>query len=338
MRFHRKHGKARKDKGADQSRKQGRFRMRLRRIRHFRVRSVSIPDIPIRTMAPNMVTMSAAAFGILAILFAQHIYLLERMGLDKTRWYDEWSAPLVCLFISGVCDFCDGGVARLLKATSKIGAELDSLADFVNFGVAPALILYYWILPHLADLPRNSCLTSPITLAVIAIFYAMCCAFRLARFNTLLAEPTAPRWRRFFMGAPAPGGAYLLLTPLLLWVGFGPSKAGFLRSPYLGAFLLLAVGALMVSRVPTFALKHFHASRRFLIGAACVLLAGCAFLGFCETVGIVGVLYMATIPFFAVVGMNLSDKNEDEAAPDAPPGGEAQQGGAEPAGGGNAGQ
>ncbi|MGI6496464.1 MAG: CDP-alcohol phosphatidyltransferase family protein [Kiritimatiellia bacterium] len=279
--------------------------VRRRRLRRARLRHVAIPSIPLRTMAPNAITMAAAGFGILSILLAQRAYMGE----------GTWRAPLVALFLSGVCDFCDGGVARLLKATSRIGAELDSLADFVNFGVAPAMLTYYWILPTLGDLPRNSWITPPV-LAFIAILYAMACVFRLARFNALLEEPTAPRWQRYFMGVPAPGGGYLLLTPLLLWVGFG-ERHDFLRSPHLGIFLLLSVGALMVSKVPTFALKHFRASRRFLIGATFLVLAGFLVFGFCATVGLVGLLYMLSIPFVAVAGARLPDEVE-EAALDTP--------------------
>ena len=318
MKFKRKHFFSRSDRSRPA--KPRRFRrLRLRKVR------VAIPRIPIRTMAPNLVTMAAAAFGIFAILLAQHVSLLDRTGGARVHWYDYWSAPLVSLFVSGVCDFCDGGVARLLKATSKIGAELDSLADFVDFGVAPALVLYYWTFPRLSELPANTWLRFPFVLAMIAIFYAMCCMFRLARFNTLLAEPTAPRWQRYFMGVPAPGGAYLLLTPLLLWVGIVEKNPGhpafdaFLRHPYLGVFLFLVVGFLMVSKVPTFALKHFHASRRFLAGAAVALFAGFFLLGFCETVGIVGLAYFFSLPFFAALGMRLPDETEEETPPPAAP-------------------
>ncbi len=252
-------------------------------------------------MAPNLVTMTAAACGIVAIILAQA---------------GRWTAALVALFCSGVCDFCDGGVARLLNATSKLGAELDSLADFVNFGVAPALIMYYWIRPHIADFPPGSIqhdILTPYVLVAFAVFYAMSCSFRLARFNTLLAEPTTPRWSRYFMGVPAPGGAFLVLTPLLLWVGFG-EQVDFLRSPVLGAILLLGIGILMVSRVPTFALKHFHASKRFVVATAAILLACFFILGFCETIGLLGVLYFATLPVFAIHGMRLPDQAPDESS------------------------
>lgn len=311
FKLRRKHARNRAEKGTDAETRKARRRFRLRRPRR-----VTIPSIPLRTMAPNLVTMSAAACGIVAIILAQRAY----------EGKCDWSAPLIALFVSAVCDFCDGGVARLLNATSKIGAELDSLADFLNFGVAPALITFYWMLPHLRELPKALTFPPQVLIALV-LFYAMSCAFRLARFNTLLAEPTVPRWSRYFMGVPAPGGAFLLLTPLLLWVGFGET-VDFLRSPYLGAFLLLLVGALMVSRVPTFALKHFHASKRFMAVFAIAFIAASVFVGFCETVGIIGLLYFATLPVFAVKGMRLSDE-ADEIPPDGEPAASTQQPGAE---------
>ena len=143
-----------------------------------------------------------------------------------------------------VLDAVDGRLARLLKGTSRFGAELDSLADFVNFGVAPAILLYVWSLNSLKTLGW-----------VICLVLAICCALRLARFNVALDDPNKPAWAsRFFTGAPAPAGAGLALLPFYL--GFlGLIDDGHGWALIIGPYVVV-VALLMVSRVPTFSGKN----------------------------------------------------------------------------------
>ena len=171
----------------------------------------------------------------------------------------EWA--LLMIVVGAVFDFFDGMVARLLHVSSPIGKELDSLADFVNFGVAPAMLMYFWCLSGQPQMPhhmKNLLLGS-------ALFYALCDAFRLARFNTMLEQPTIPYWKNFFLGVPAPGGCWMVLTPVILALAFtakdtAPLVSSTLQNPWFGLSMLLFIGVLMASRLPTISLKSVYIS------------------------------------------------------------------------------
>jgi len=263
------------------------FRLRGRKRRLHGIR----PDrIPLRAIAPNLVTSLAACAGITSISLSSEGRFLSAL----------WA-----LLVAVVCDGMDGRVARLLNASSKLGAELDSLADFVNFGVAPAMFLYFWFTGgpmHIIDgQPVN-----PSLIRVVlgcALFYAMCDCFRLARFNTMLEQETAPYWTHFFTGVPAPGGCWMVLTPAILSLAFdvqgsAPAFASFLQSPWTGIFMLLFVGSLMASRLPTISLKHLHVRKSYLPFVLAALLLLVAFLAsnFWLTIGVIGILYLLTVP------------------------------------------
>ena len=201
-----------------------RFRLRGKRrkakiARHDR--------IPLRAIVPNLITSLAACSGITSISLSSEGRFLPAL----------WALLIAC-----VCDGLDGRVARMLKASSKLGAELDSLADFVNFGVAPAMFMYFW----LTGGPTHAGV-SPILVRLTlagALFYAMCDCFRLARFNTMLEQPTLPYWKPFFLGVPAPGGAWMVLSPAVLVLaldakGTCPALREALQNPYFGIFMLL---------------------------------------------------------------------------------------------------
>src|SRR3974390_2409841 len=135
--------------------------------------------IPIRILVPNVITLLALCAGLTAI----------RLGGG-----DKLELALAAIVFAAVLDGIDGRIARLLKGTSRFGAELDSLADFVNFGVAPALILYFWGLHDLHSLGW-----------IAALAYAICAGLRLARFNVMLDDPSRPAWAaNYFVGVPAP--------------------------------------------------------------------------------------------------------------------------------------
>jgi CDP-diacylglycerol--serine O-phosphatidyltransferase len=184
--------------------------------------------IPVRTLAPNLVTLLALCAGLTGI----------RMAFEN-----RYGLALAAIVFAAFLDGIDGRLARLLKGTSKFGAELDSLSDFVNFGVAPALILYFW---GLHDLKSAGW--------IAAMAFAICAGLRLARFNVMSAEPDRPAWAaNFFVGVPAPAGAIIVLLPI--YAAF----LGLPRSQFLTWVTLaytLAIAALMVSRLPVYSGKR----------------------------------------------------------------------------------
>jgi CDP-diacylglycerol--serine O-phosphatidyltransferase len=192
-----------------------------RRRRRFR-------RIPVRTLAPNLVTLLALCAGLTAI----------RMAFEN-----RYGLALAAIVFAAILDGIDGRLARLLKGTSRFGAELDSLSDFVNFGVAPALILYFW---GLHDLKSAGW--------IAAMVFAICAGLRLARFNVMSDDPERPAWAsNFFVGVPAPAGAIIVLLPI--YAAFlGLPRSQFLTWATLAYTLLVA--CLMVSRLPVFSGKR----------------------------------------------------------------------------------
>ena len=261
------------------------------RGRHRRQRTAQFDRVPLRSIVPNLVTSLAACAGITSISLSSEGRFMPAL----------WALVVAC-----ICDGLDGRIARLLKASSKLGAELDSLADFVNFGVAPAMFMYFWMTggpDHtLAD---GSVVARPYIRIVLgcALYYAMCDCFRLARFNTMLEQPPIPYWKHFFTGVPAPGGCWMVLTPAILSLaleakGKYPAFATFLQNPWTGVFMLLFVGSLMASRLPTISLKSARVSRGFMLPVMASLLLVVAFLvsNFWLTIGVIGCIYMLTVP------------------------------------------
>ena len=241
------------------------------------------PDrIPLRAIVPNLITSMAACAGITSISFSSE---------------GRWLPALWALLVAVICDGMDGRVARLLNASSKLGAELDSLADFVNFGVAPAMFMYFWFTGgpmHMIDGEAVNPTLIRVVLAC-ALYYAMCDCFRLARFNTMLEQETAPYWKHFFTGVPAPGGCWMVLTPAMIALALDLKWS---PSPYLGIFMLLFVGSLMASRLPTISLKHLHVPKTWLpfVLAGLLLLVALLVSNFWLTLGAVGIGYILTIP------------------------------------------
>jgi CDP-diacylglycerol---serine O-phosphatidyltransferase len=192
----------------------------LARRRRFRA-------IPVRTLVPNIITLLALCAGLTAI----------RLAAEGTL---EWA--LYAIVFAAVLDGIDGRVARLLKGTSRFGAELDSLADFVNFGVAPALTLYFWSLHEFKSAGW-----------IAAMVFAIAAGLRLARFNVMVDDPNRPVWAgNFFTGIPAPAGAITVLLPV--YVNFlGLPRLSFLAPVTL--VYTLAIAFLMVSRLPVYSGK-----------------------------------------------------------------------------------
>jgi len=244
-------------------------------------------------MIPNLVTFMAAASGITSIRYSCQ---------------ENWRAAVVAVIIAGVLDGLDGRVARMLRATSKFGAELDSLADFVSFGVAPAILIYFWIMQGIA--PDGFYHVFRNVFWGLALFYAMCCAFRLARFNIMLEEqPTQPYWRPFFMGLPSPGGAGLVMTPVIWQLHTG--SAG-IQTPWVGAGGLLLCGILMACRWPTFSAKSLRVPVRFMIPVLLLVIFVISMLvaQFWLTLGVIGLLYLASVPVCAILFRRMRRKYE----------------------------
>src|SRR5262245_37319408 len=195
-----------------------RLQERRRRLRQIPVR------IPVRTLVPNLITLLALCAGITAIRLAVE---------GKLEW------AVAAIVFAAALDGIDGRLARMLKGTSRFGAELDSLADFVNFGVAPALMLYFWGLREFGDLGW-----------IAGLVFAISTGLRLARFNVMVDDPNKPAWAaKFFTGVPAPAGAIIVLLPIYL------SFLGVPRLPGTAHFTLVytfAIAVLMVSRLPVF--------------------------------------------------------------------------------------
>jgi CDP-diacylglycerol--serine O-phosphatidyltransferase len=242
---------------------------RSSRPRRVRVRPIS--GLSINKMIPNILTLLALCAGMTAIRFAIS---------------DKFEAAVAAIIIAGVLDGLDGRVARLLKASSSFGAELDSLSDFVCFGVAPAMLLYIWSMSSIGSVGW-----------VVALLFGVCSALRLARFNTQIGIPDPPSYAyNFFTGVPAPAAAGLAVLPLCAAFEFGPD---FFRSPWLCAVTTVSVAGLMVSRVPTFSGKRLHVPTEYvvplLLGAAMLT----AFLTTAPwpTLLVIGLCYLGAIPF-----------------------------------------
>jgi CDP-diacylglycerol---serine O-phosphatidyltransferase len=184
--------------------------------------------IPVRTLLPNLITLLALCAGLTAI----------RVAVENNI-----QLALAAIVFAALLDGIDGRLARMLKGTSRFGAELDSLADFVNFGVAPGLILYFWGLHELKSAGW-----------IAAMVFAICAGLRLARFNVMIDDPNQPPWAgNFFTGIPAPAGAITVLLPIYLSLLGVPSD---LFVIWVTFFYTLVIGLLMVSRLPVFSGKR----------------------------------------------------------------------------------
>lgn len=227
--------------------------------------------VSIRTILPNMVTLLAFASGLSAIRFA----LEGRFELAVTA-----------LALAGVLDGLDGTVARLLKSTSRFGAELDSLSDVVSFGVAPAITLYLWVLEPMER-----------TGWAFAMIFAIAMALRLARFNAHIDSEDDPKKRLGFLtGVPAPLGCALLVFPMVL--DFSGLNIGLQSYPNVVAGYLLLVSLLIVSTLPTPSVKKFRIPRVYLPAAMMavgILLAG-LFARPWVTLSVLVVIYLAALP------------------------------------------
>jgi CDP-diacylglycerol--serine O-phosphatidyltransferase len=263
-------------------------------------------QIHIKNLLPNLVTSLAVCGGISAIVICATNYAKYHAGETVTS--SDWTLALMALIFSCICDAMDGRIARLLNASSKLGAELDSLADFVNFGVAPSLYLYFWVMSGPYDILP---FTSKFLLAC-ALFFSLCAAFRLARFNIMIEQPTLPYWKPFFLGVPAPGGCLMALTPvpLVLELSEAFPQIGVLQHPYIAALILIIVGSLMASRIPSFSLKTLRIKKNQILPITAVLLlaVACLVANLWLTLGCIAALYFLTVPVVVMIFVRVREK------------------------------
>jgi len=276
-----------------------RVRMRRSRMRvRDRVRPLS--GFSVNRLIPNVLTLLALCAGMTAIRFAMT---------------GNFPAAVYAIMIAGILDGLDGRIARLLKTTSRFGAELDSLSDFVSFGVAPAAVLYLWTMSALGGVGW-----------AIVLFYAVCCALRLARFNTQLGVELPPYAAGFFIGVPAPAGAILVIMPMFAAFEWGDWIA---RSPYVGAVWIAGVALLMISRVPTVSSKGIRIPHHLVMPTLLGIGILAAFLTTAPwpTLTLVGIVYLASIPLTlrayrrlrAASGVRKGEPVEVAASAPAPP-------------------
>jgi len=225
----------------------------------------------VNRLIPNVLTLAALCSGLTAIRFALQ---------------GEFRLAVIAIIVAAIFDALDGRVARRLGVASRFGAELDSLSDFLCFGVAPAFVLY------LASLKDGGALGW-----VVTLMFPICSALRLARFNTALADAPPPVWTgSYFTGVPAPAGALLALMPLA--ISF-EAESAWPRHALVVGVVLVAVAGLMVSRLPTFSFKKGRVPRHLvlpaMLGAALVMgvLASSPWIG----LSLLGLVYVGLIPY-----------------------------------------
>ncbi|MBW9066062.1 CDP-diacylglycerol--serine O-phosphatidyltransferase [Rhizobium herbae] len=237
-------------------------------------RGPRLREIPLRLIVPNMITVLAICAGLSGVRLA-----------FENRFELAVAMVLVAAFLDGI----DGRVARLMKATSKFGAQMDSLADIVNFGVAPALVLYAFVLDQARSLGW-----------IAALIYVIAAGLRLARFNVMAEREVKASWQsEYFVGVPAPAGAMLVLLPMYLGLlGLAPDRLVALVS---SAYTVL-IAFLLVSRLPVWSGKSENRVRRDLVLPVIlfVVLYVATLMSFTwETMVITAVGYLLSLPFGA---------------------------------------
>jgi CDP-diacylglycerol--serine O-phosphatidyltransferase len=230
-----------------------------------------LEDLSLAKLVPSFITLLALASGVTAIRFAVH---------------GEWTSAVAFIIASMILDMLDGRAARMLGADSRFGAQLDSLADLVSFGVAPAIILYLWTLQQIGD--RGW---------IASLVFCAAAAVRLARFNVEAArDEGATKSNPYFTGLPTPAAACMVLLPLLISFQWDDS---FMIQPWISVLFIAVTSILMVSRLPTPSIKYMKLQRQHRVAAAIVFAGLAAALiawpWATMTVGLV--IYVASIPF-----------------------------------------
>ena len=227
-----------------------------------------------RYLLPNILTLGGVCLGISSIKFS----------IDG-----NFNLAVILILLAAILDALDGRVARLIKGTSEFGKELDSLTDFVSFGIAPVLILYFWELNNYGKLGW-----------AIALIYSVCCVLRLARFNLTKNENDHEWKNNFFEGIPSPAGGLLILTPLI----YELTELNFnLNIKSLTPFLTVLIALLLVSKIPTLSLKKISISSKttvFLLLSAGIIFIALLFYTF-ETLLVFSLIYLISIPLTLLI-------------------------------------
>ena len=238
-----------------------------------------------RMLLPNMLTLIGVCIGLTSIRFA----------LDE-----KFEFAIIAIIIAALIDGLDGRIARLIKGTSRVGKELDSLTDMISFGVAPAFIMYFW---KLNTLGRFGWLLS--------LVYVICVALRLARFN--ISSNQEPSWRdNFFEGVPSPSGGILVLTPLIL------SLSGFdyiqLNYEMITPIFFILTSFLLISKFPSYSFKKIVIQRKatiFLLFGI-VLFFGLLLIYTFEVIAISSMIYLSLLPISFFHYQNIKKNNEND--------------------------
>ncbi len=234
-----------------------------------------------RYLLPNILTLGGVCLGISSIKFS----------IDG-----NFNLAVTLILLASILDALDGRIARLIKGTSDFGKELDSLTDFVSFGIAPVFILYFWELNNYGKLGWAICL-----------IYSVCCVLRLARFNLTKIEDHDEWKNNFFEGVPSPAGGLLILTPLIFELSALSLNID-VRS--LTPFLTVLIALLLVSKIPTPSLKKISISSKatiFLLLVVGLIFIALLFYTF-ETLLLFGLLYLSSIPISIFIFYNQKKK------------------------------
>jgi CDP-diacylglycerol--serine O-phosphatidyltransferase len=253
--------------------------------------------LTLRAVLPNAITAAALCSGLTGVRFAIAASHGEPNG---------WQKALFAIVLAGMLDGIDGRIARLLKAQSRFGAELDSLADSLSFGMAPALVLYLW---SLEQLPRIGWFAS--------LAFAFCCALRLARFNARIDLDDQPhKSAGFLTGVPAPVGAGLAFLPMYLWIATGEP---IFRQPWVVAVWVAAMAFLMISNLATLSWKSIRPGRSIRLWA--IALAGLLFAALLTepwwTLVAICVVYLALMPLAIANYAKVKRQRDGATGPDA---------------------
>lgn len=227
-----------------------------------------------RYLLPNILTLGGVCLGISSIKFS----------IDG-----NYNLAVTLILFAAILDALDGRIARLIKGTSEFGKELDSLTDFVSFGIAPVFVLYFWELSNYGKLGW-----------AITLIYSVCCVLRLARFNLTKVDENQEWKKNFFEGIPSPAGGLLILMPLIydltdLNIGFNIK----ILTPY----LTIAIAILLVSKIPTLALKKISISPKttvfLLLGIGIIFIALLFYT--LKTLLVFGIIYLLSIPVSIII-------------------------------------
>ncbi len=236
-----------------------------------------------RVILPNILTLIGVCIGLSSIKFA---------------FDGKYELSIIAVIIAGIIDGLDGRIARLIKGTSKVGKELDSLTDVISFGVAPAFIMYFWALSELGRLGW-----------LISLIYVICVALRLARYN--ITSGGEPSWRdNFFEGIPSPAGGVLVLMPLI----YSFSEIQFFDPNYqvIVPILFILISILLISKIPTYSFKRIVVPRStsiFLLFGI-ILFFGLLLIYTFNTMIISGVIYLLMIPISTIHYFAINKNNK----------------------------